>query len=48
MNKYLDMVIKVFGFEHQYTISIARAIENNASEETIKKTVLGLIQMQAL
>jgi len=48
MNKYLDMMIKTFGFESPYTISIAQAIENNVSEETIKKTVLGLIQMQAL
>lgn len=48
MNKYLDMMIKMFGFENPYTISIALAIENNVSEETIKKTVLGLIKMQAL
>ena len=48
MSKYLDMVIRMFGFEHPYTISIAKAIENNVSEDTIKKTVLGLIQMQAL
>lgn len=48
MEKYLDLMIKNFGFESAYTVSIARAIENNVSEDVIKKTVLGLIQMQAL
>ena len=48
MKRYLDMMIKVFGFEHPYTVSVARAIENNVSEETIRTTVEGLIKMQSL
>lgn len=46
--KYLDMIISVFGFEHPYTISVATMIEKNVSTETIKKTVEGLIMMHSL
>jgi hypothetical protein len=46
--KYLDMIIAVFGFEHPYTISIATMIESNVSDNTIKQTVEGLIAMRSL
>ena len=48
MEKYLDMIIAVFGFEHPYSISIATMIETHVSEETIKNTVEGLIKMRSL
>jgi len=48
MEKYLDMIIAVFGFEHPYTISIAIMIENNVSEETVKNTAEGLLKMRSL
>lgn len=48
MERYLDIMIRVFGFESPYTVSVARAIENNVSEETIRTTVEGLIKMQSL
>lgn len=48
MEKYLDMIIAVFGFEHPYTISVATMIETQVSEETIKATVEGLLEMQSL
>lgn len=48
MEKYLDMIITVFGFEHPYTISVATMIETQVSEETIKNTVEGLLEMRSL
>ena len=48
MEKYLDMIIAVFGFEHPYTISVAMMVETQVSEETIKTTVEGLLEMESL
>ncbi len=44
----LTVAIQSFGFEHPYTISIARAIENNVSFDTIKATLEGLLEMGVL
>jgi len=44
----LDEMIRFWGFEHPYTISIATMIETNVSIKTIEQTVKGLIKMNSL